>query len=61
LVEPYAEQIGDFVAAVREGRSPLVDGVEARKALQIVDALYRSAASGRWVDVGQTHAPGLRG
>ena len=60
-VEPYAEQIGDFVAAVRGGRSPLVDGVEARKALQIVDALYRSAASGRWVDVGQMHAPGFRG
>ena len=61
LVEPYAEQIGDFVAAVRGGRPPLVDGVEARKALQIVDALYRSAASGRWVDVGQMFAPGLRG
>jgi hypothetical protein len=61
LVEPYAEQIGDFVAAVREGRSPLVDGAEARKALQIVDALYRSAASERWVDVAQMHAPRFRG
>jgi UDP-N-acetyl-2-amino-2-deoxyglucuronate dehydrogenase len=50
-VEPYAEQIGDFVAAVREGRPPLVDGVEARKALVIVDALYRAVETGRWVDV----------
>lgn len=56
-IEPYAEQIGDFVAAVREGRPPLVDGVEARKALVIVDALYRSAASGKWVDVPRIHAP----
>ena len=50
-VEPYAEQIKDFVAAVRDGRLPLVDGGEARKALVIVDALYRSAGRGRWVDV----------
>ncbi|HEY7140799.1 MAG TPA: Gfo/Idh/MocA family oxidoreductase [Methylomirabilota bacterium] len=57
-VEPYAEQIGDFVAAVREGRPPLVDGAEARKALLIVDALYRSAARGRWVDVSRPRVPG---
>jgi predicted dehydrogenase len=50
-VEPYAAQIADFVAAVREGRPPLVDGVEARKALVVVEALYRSASAGRWVTV----------
>jgi UDP-N-acetyl-2-amino-2-deoxyglucuronate dehydrogenase len=50
-VEPYAEQIKDFVAAVRERRAPLVDGAEARKAVVIVDALYRSAEMGRWVDL----------
>jgi predicted dehydrogenase len=50
-VEPYAAQIADFVAAVREGRPPLVDGAEARKALVVVDALYRSARSGGWVTV----------
>jgi predicted dehydrogenase len=49
--EPYAEQIKDFVAAVREHRPPLVDGQEARKALVIVDALYRSSETGRWVDL----------
>jgi len=52
-VEPYAEQIKDFVAAVRERRPPLVDGAEARKALVIVDALYRSAELGRWVPVNE--------
>ena len=50
-VEPYAAQIADFVAAVREGRPPLVDGAEARKALVVVEALYRSAATGGWVTV----------
>jgi predicted dehydrogenase len=49
--EPHAENIRDFVAAVRGGRSPLVDGVEARKVLLLVDALYRSAASGTWVEL----------
>jgi predicted dehydrogenase len=50
-VEPYAAQIADFVAAVREGRPPLVDGAEARKALVVIEALYRSAATGAWVTV----------
>src|SRR5262249_48151575 len=48
-VEPYAAQIADFVTAVRDGRVPLVDGVEARKALVVVDALYRSASTREWV------------
>jgi predicted dehydrogenase len=60
-VEPYAAQISDFVAAVREGRPPLVDGVEARKALVVVEALYRSAGTGRWVTVDSaSSAPAAR-
>jgi UDP-N-acetyl-2-amino-2-deoxyglucuronate dehydrogenase len=47
----HAAQIADFVAAVREGRPPAVDGTEARKALVIVDALYRSAQSEDWVAI----------
>ena len=50
-VEPYAAQISDFVTAVREGRPPLVDGAEARKAVVVVEALYRSAGTGGWVSV----------
>jgi len=45
------ENIADFVAAVREGRTPQVDGVEARKVLRVIDALYASSASGTWVDL----------
>ncbi len=60
-VEPYAAQIVDFVAAVREGRPPLVDGVEARKALMVVEALYRSASTGKWVTVDSaSSAPAAR-
>ena len=48
---PYAAQLADFVAAVRDGRPPLVDGAEARKALVVVEALYRLAGAGGWVTV----------
>lgn len=50
--EPHAEQIRDFVAAVREGRPPLVDGAEARKVLVVIEALYRSAERREWVELG---------
>ncbi len=50
-VEPHAENIRDFVAAVREGRPPLVDGIEARKSLLVIKALYASEATGGWTSV----------
>jgi predicted dehydrogenase len=59
-VEPYAAQVADFVTAVREGRPPLVDGAEARKALVVVEALYRSAATGGWVTVDSAAPPPAR-
>lgn len=39
----------DFVAAIREGRAPLVDGRQGRYSVSLVEAIYRSAASGRTV------------
>ena len=56
-VEPYAAQIADFVTAIRKGRPPLVDGAEARKALVVVEALYRS---GHDRQVGHGRDPGRR-
>ena len=43
----HAAQLADMVAAIREDRSPAVDGQEARKAVAIVLAVYRSAQSGK--------------
>jgi predicted dehydrogenase len=51
VLEPHAENIADFVAAVRDGRAPRVDGVEASKVLRVINALYASSASGAWVDL----------
>ena len=36
-----------FLAALREGRQPELDGLEGRKAVAIVTACYRSARTGR--------------
>ena len=51
VLAPHAENIADFVAAVQEGRTPQVDGVEASKVLRVIGALYASSASGTWVDL----------
>jgi len=44
--------MGDFVAAIRERRQPLVSGSEARRALAVVLAIYESAREGRPVRPG---------
>ena len=38
--------VQDFVAAIREGRDPLVDGVEGRRSLALVLAIYEAAGLG---------------
>lgn len=36
----------DVVSAIQEGRSPLVDAAEARKAVALINAIYESARNG---------------
>lgn len=45
----HQRQIEDFVAAVWKNRSPLVDGIEGRKAVAIIQAIYQSAETGQAV------------
>jgi predicted dehydrogenase len=45
----HARQLADFVGAIRTGGKPLVDGREGRKAVAIIEAIYRSAETGRMV------------
>jgi predicted dehydrogenase len=49
--EGHARQLADFVRALRTGTPPLVDGREGRKAVAIIEAVYRSAATGRAVEL----------
>ena len=43
----HARQLADFVQALESGRKPLVDGREGRRAVEVILAIYRSAATGR--------------
>lgn len=42
--EGHRRQLEDMMTAVIEKRPPLVDGIEGRKSLELVEAVYRSAA-----------------
>lgn len=43
--------IGDFLAAVRNGRQPVVDGREGRRSLELAIAIYKSAITGEPVSL----------
>jgi UDP-N-acetyl-2-amino-2-deoxyglucuronate dehydrogenase len=47
----HARQLTDFVQAIETGRDPLVDGREGRRAVEIILAIYRSAATGRTLEL----------
>jgi predicted dehydrogenase len=47
----HARQLTDFVQALQSGRKPLVDGREGRRAVELILAVYESAATGRPVDL----------
>ena len=46
---PYAEQVQDFIDAIREGREPEVNGEVARKGIEMALAADRSASTGEVV------------
>ncbi len=47
--EGHARQLADFVHAIETDSAPQVDGREGRKAVELIEAIYQSAASGRTV------------
>jgi predicted dehydrogenase len=47
----HARQLTNFVWAIETGNEPMVDGREGRKAVEIILAIYRSAAMGRVVQL----------
>jgi UDP-N-acetyl-2-amino-2-deoxyglucuronate dehydrogenase len=44
---PFERQFRDFGDAIKGGHAPLVTGVEGYRALELVDAIYRSCREGR--------------
>jgi len=51
-LEPFERQFLDFGDAIRDGRKPLVSGEEGYRALELVDAIYRSCRTGAKVVLG---------
>jgi predicted dehydrogenase len=47
----HQRQFEDFVEALETDRDPFVNGVEARKAVEIILAIYQSAREGRQIDL----------
>lgn len=50
--EKHQRQLVDFIAAIREDRSPVVDANEARKAVKLILAIYESARKGQPISIG---------
>ena len=47
----HRRQFEEFISALDEGRPPLVDGPEAKKAVEIIQAIYTSAKKGKPVQL----------
>jgi predicted dehydrogenase len=50
-IEGHLAQYRDFIDAIHEDREPKVNGIEGRKALEIVLAIYQSSKEGRAVQL----------
>jgi UDP-N-acetyl-2-amino-2-deoxyglucuronate dehydrogenase len=51
-VQAHVEQISDVLAAIEEGREPALNGQEARRAVELILAIYQSARTGETVALG---------
>lgn len=52
--EGHRRQLADFVEAIRHNRTPLVDGREGKKAVEVITALYESNRTGRLIKLTTT-------
>ena len=44
--QAHAKQFADVLAAIEEGRKPLIDGYEGRKSVEVICAVYESVRTG---------------
>ena len=56
----HAKQFADVLKAIKNGTSPLVDGPEARRSVELILAIYKSAESGRSVELPLKNDPVLK-
>lgn len=51
--EGHRRQIEDFAKAIQQGRPPAVEGREGRRAVALIEAIYKAARTGRAVTLGR--------
>ena len=49
--EGHRRNIQDFVKSIRDNRPPAIEGREGRQAVELIEAIYKSASSGRRVSL----------
>jgi UDP-N-acetyl-2-amino-2-deoxyglucuronate dehydrogenase len=45
--EDHFAPISDMISAIQEDREPVISGVEARRVIEVVSAIYKSASTGK--------------
>ncbi len=55
----HARQFADVVQAIRKGSSPLIDGHEARRSVEVTLAIYQAAQTGRTISLPLARDPKL--
>ncbi len=50
-VQAHVEQISDLLKAIEEDREPILSGVEARRAVEVILAIYKSSQERSWVSL----------
>jgi predicted dehydrogenase len=56
----HARQFRDVLRAIRKGTSPLIDGAEGRRSVEVILAVYKSAELGRAVQLPLAGDPSLK-
>jgi predicted dehydrogenase len=56
----HARQFKDFLAAIEDDRAPAIDGLEGRRSVEIILGIYKSAETGRPVQLPLSRDPVLK-
>lgn len=56
----HAKQFKDFVKALKTGTAPVIDGAEGRKSVEIILAIYKSAETGKSIQLPLAKDPVLK-
>jgi predicted dehydrogenase len=48
----HAAQFKDFLQAIQKGTTPSIDGHEGRRSVEVIEAIYKSAKTGKAVRIG---------